>query len=470
MLPYNIPGVHQPAPKPQHPSIHLHPNQQSGLYPSQQPGLRYPSNIVSPTVNPSVYPNVHQSSYGPLTQSHYLPAAQPQPLQRSGMLPVSQPHVQSLHPSMYPVAHPQALSTRPVLSQSHVNPPVNYAAPVHSSQFVGNSPVLQKSGVNASQSQIIGSRVVQSGPAIQGGVTSVEYVPYERQVVESVAVERTEYVPVEKRYTDYFAVENMVEYVPISTFETIQELIPYENTEYVPQQKVNYIPQIKTEMVPVNKVQEKTEYVAQEIEVVKYPEYEGQFVREAEISARMLAGSQLVGRQVVAAPQDYPSYMGSNWQPSQSQVYAGNQVYAGVHPSQSQYYAGVEPSQNQVYVQQIVTGYGAPVVNQNQISSATLKSPASVQEKYLLKKLEKDIRKLEAESKVERSQSHSPGMKNKHSKKEDDGQYVQDGQDGQDGQDVQDVQDVRPLDQQEQPEPQPLIESNVEKKVDELLG
>jgi len=46
------------------------------------------------------------------------------------------------------------------------------------------------------------------------GESRIEYVPYEKAVIEYEAVQRTEYVPKEKRVTDYYAVEYQTEYIP----------------------------------------------------------------------------------------------------------------------------------------------------------------------------------------------------------------------------------------------------------------
>lgn len=189
----------------------------------------------------------------------------------------------------------------------------------------------------------------------------MEYVPFERTYYEEMEVEKVEYVPVEKRYTDYYAIENQVEYIPETTYETIREMVPQQKTNYRTQQKVTYIPQVKTDMITTNRVQESTEYVAQEKHVIKYPEFEGQYIQEAETSGKV-------------------------------KVTAAGLVNSGV-----------------VYAQNPGTSYAG----EREMASPYGKSPASIQEKYLLKRLEKDLKRLEAEMKVERSQSESPGKKKK---------------------------------------------------------
>jgi Epiplasmin protein len=46
------------------------------------------------------------------------------------------------------------------------------------------------------------------------GESRIEYIPYEKSMIEYEAVQRTEYVPKEKRVTDYYAVEYQTEYIP----------------------------------------------------------------------------------------------------------------------------------------------------------------------------------------------------------------------------------------------------------------
>lgn len=281
----------------------------------------------------------------------------------------------------------------PLNASAFVNPPLRtsaiggaplrtsvgtFGAPALQTSFVGTAPLqttTQTVGLAASQSQIIDRQTVQTGEVIQGE-TYIEYVPFEREYTEKVAVERTEIIPKERRYIDYYAIENITEYVPVTTYEKVQEMVPQERTEYVAQTKVQYIPQVETEYVTVNKVQSRTDYVAQEKATVRYPEFEGEFIKEAETSGRIVAGTGVFAQSGLVSSgflQPYGSNPNGNWTQNQ---------FASTGFSQGRF-----------------------------VNSPGLKSPASVQEKYLLKKLEKDIKRLEAETKVQRSQSHSPGKK-----------------------------------------------------------
>lgn len=341
-----------------HPHIHLGPRHRPSFLGSYQ-------GVVHPSPSPLSQSNFPMSRPQPVqtSQPHYVaPRAFPSHVSQPPVyLGQSQIRAAPTYVSQPPLAKSQVrvplASPSVVLGQSH--------APLYNSQFISQpqpQPLL-------AQSQVIDSRVVQTGEVIRGESTIVEYVPFERTYYEEMEVEKVEYVPVEKRYTDYYAIENQIEYIPETTYETIRELVPQQKTNYRTEQKVTYIPQVKTEMIKTNRVQESTEYVAQEKHVIRYPEFEGQYIQEAETSGKVKVTAGLVNSGVVYAP---------NW----------------------------------------ATGYAG---ERREVPSPWGKSPASIQEKYLLKKLEKDIKRLEAETKVERSHSESPGKKKKerHPKQEE---------------------------------------------------
>jgi len=60
-------------------------------------------------------------------------------------------------------------------------------------------------------SQVIGSSRLHESIK---GESRIEYVPYEKSIIEYEAIQRTEYVPKEKKVTDYYAVEYVTEYIP----------------------------------------------------------------------------------------------------------------------------------------------------------------------------------------------------------------------------------------------------------------
>ena len=329
-----------------HPHIHLGPRHRQSFLGSYQ-GLVHPSQQPLPLSRPQPVPISQSQFIAPRSFPSYV-SQPPVHLGQSQIRAVPQyvPQPQPLFQSQIraPLAAPSV-----VLGQSQ--------APLYSSQLISQP--------HLTQSQVVDSRVVQTGEVIKGESFIVEYVPFERTYYEEMEVEKVEYVPVEKRYTDYYAIENQVEYIPETTYETIRELVPQQKTNYRTQQKVTYIPQVKTDMITTNRVQESTEYVAQEKHVIRYPEFEGQYIQEAETSGKVKVSAGLVNSGV---------------------VYAQN------------------------------FGNGYPGEREN-VASPWGKSTANIQEKYLLKRLEKDLKRLEAEMKVERSQSESPGKK--HGKKKE---------------------------------------------------
>ena len=90
--------------------------------------------------------------------------------------------------------------------------------------------------------------------------------------------------------------------MPYTKYETIQEVVPQQRTEYLTQSHVEYIPEVTTEMVPVDRVQEKVQYKQVNRKIVHYPQFDRQFVEDAERSGKIIAnpGPGLSGSQVVA--------------------------------------------------------------------------------------------------------------------------------------------------------------------------
>lgn len=361
----NSPGLGRSKREKHHPhqTIHL---KQSGPIPFSNFQQQYP---------------IHHSSYRNLAP---IPYGQPT-LGNAPFVNLRQSNVIS-PPIMHSSGFHGATFNRPVPMQRSVfgAGPLNTVSPLQAGFSVAplqRSTTLHASAANLTQSQIVARETVQTGEVIKGE-TIIEYVPFEREYIEQVEVERTELIPIERRYTDYYAIENITEYVPVSRYEKVQELVPQERTEYVAQTKVQYIPQVETEYITVNKVQAKTDYVTQEKQKVIYPEYEGEFVKDAELSGRIVSGGpgRLVNSGFIAPQAQYLGQSAGTWNTS----------------------AG--PWTQSVGAANIQGGF---------VSSPGLKSPAIVKERYLLKKLEKDIKKLEKETKLQRSQSHSPGKRHK---------------------------------------------------------
>ena len=68
--------------------------------------------------------------------------------------------------------------------------------------------MLNQSTVHVSTTAVTSNREVVKGES------RIEYVPYEKTIIEYEAVQRIEYVPREKKVTDYYAIEYQTEYIP----------------------------------------------------------------------------------------------------------------------------------------------------------------------------------------------------------------------------------------------------------------
>ena len=109
--------------------------------------------------------------------------------------------------------------------------------------------------------------------------SKLEYLPMEKTILDSVAVEKVEYIPVEKKITDFITIEHKTEYVPVSKFETKTNYQPvdrveYEEvrtTEYVPVETIEYVPRTITDYVAVEEVEEKVDYQPVVNTIVRYP-------------------------------------------------------------------------------------------------------------------------------------------------------------------------------------------------------
>jgi len=117
----------------------------------------------------------------------------------------------------------------------------------------------QQPGITSSQ--YIGSTQVQAQTHQPvKGESRIEYVPYEKSVIEYEAVQRTEYVPREKKVVEHYAVEYQTEYVPQVFHDRYVEYIPQERVvervEYTPvERQVVHHPQPEVQQeVPVQQV------------------------------------------------------------------------------------------------------------------------------------------------------------------------------------------------------------------------
>lgn len=119
------------------------------------------------------------------------------------------------------------------------------------------------------------------------GESFIQYIPFEKKIVDHVPVERIEYVPVERSIRDYYAVEKQIEYVPMSRYETEVEYVPQQVIDHIPHTFIEYVPIRKEELVPVQEMQEKVEYKPVDRSIIHYPKVEGQFIEDANKSGRI---------------------------------------------------------------------------------------------------------------------------------------------------------------------------------------
>lgn len=119
------------------------------------------------------------------------------------------------------------------------------------------------------------------------GESFIQYIPFEKKIVDHVPVERVEYVPVERSIRDYYAVEKQIDYVPMTRYETEVEYVPQQIIDHIPHTYIEYVPIRKEELVPVQEVQEKVEYQPVDRSIIHYPKVEGQFVEDANKSGRI---------------------------------------------------------------------------------------------------------------------------------------------------------------------------------------
>lgn len=231
----------------------------------------------------SVFPQTN------LIRSHHS-IAPPIFSQPQGGLPLKTsviPPVQVSASYANPQAHPPVLSNTNTSVLPQAQPPnyqygygyeAQYGVPAQNYQYQQGNAYYQNGLASVSQTGSLRESIK--------GETKVEYIPYEKTYIEHMPVQKVDYVPVEKKTTDYYAIERQREYVPVSKYETVQEMVPQERIEYIPQEKVEYVPEYRTEFLPVEQLEERVEYHPMERSILHYPRYEGEF-HEAGRSGRL---------------------------------------------------------------------------------------------------------------------------------------------------------------------------------------
>ncbi|CAD8170803.1 unnamed protein product [Paramecium octaurelia] len=144
----------------------------------------------------------------------------PQPVQNAPQVPVAYspprtyaPPVQFASPSYYPI------------QQSVVAAPVQYVP-----QPVAVQPLVQPVAVQPV--------AVQPAQQVIKGESRIEYIPYEKSVIEYEEVRQRIQVPREKYVTEYQAVEYQTEYIPQVFYDKVTEYVPVDRF----QDRVEYYP------------------------------------------------------------------------------------------------------------------------------------------------------------------------------------------------------------------------------------
>ena len=188
---------------------------------------------------------------------------------------------------------------------------------LQSSQFV-SSPLLQGQSVS---SQYVGTSVgAQTLRESIKGESRIEYIPYEKNVLEYEAVERVEYIPRTKVVQDVYAVEYITEYVPQVYQDRYIEYIPQERVT----ERIEYVP-IERQLVhyPQEEVQAQTQFVSQVPTTQYVSQAQTQFV------------SQVPTTQYISqAPTQYISQAPTQFVGTQQQVLQSAHLLGGSVPPQ----------------------------------------------------------------------------------------------------------------------------------------
>ncbi|CAD8064022.1 unnamed protein product [Paramecium sonneborni] len=247
-----------------------------------------------------------------------------QPLQSGPAIPQRQPQQAQWNPTFSPPRTYQA----PVQLQSPAYIPQYYTQPIAQSYVaptVVQQPVVYQQPV-VTQS-VVAQPVVQQQPIIKGE-SRVEYIPYEKSVIEYEEVRQKIQVPREKYITEYQAIEYQTEYVPQVFYDKV------------------------TEYVPVDKYQERVEYYPVERQVVHQPQV--QTVVASPVVQQSYIAQPLVQQSYIAQPQVTQSYIP---QPLVQQSYVTQTVPVVSQPIQYTQ----QPQYAQYSQPQTQTIYGPPI-------------------------------------------------------------------------------------------------------------
>ncbi|KAL4496513.1 hypothetical protein ABPG72_014743 [Tetrahymena utriculariae] len=154
--------------------------------------------------------------------------------------PISQSTVQVV-PQVQPVIYQSVVPVQP-LYQSYVSFPTY--------SYVKQQPQVQTVQVPATQQQQQYQSVGSTQPSVAyqasesqikaplRGSSRIEYIPYQRKVIDYEQQVQTQIVPKERYVTDYYAVEHTTNYIPQTYYDSYVDYVPVtrykERTEYYP--------------------------------------------------------------------------------------------------------------------------------------------------------------------------------------------------------------------------------------------
>ncbi|KAL4488906.1 hypothetical protein ABPG72_005693 [Tetrahymena utriculariae] len=195
----------------------------------------------------------------------------------------------------YPAYTSQYVQQQPLIQSQLVTQPVQYVQqPLQTVQVTQG---VQQAALSQSQAIASGLVATQLQREVVKGESRIEYIPYEKSVIEYEAVQRVDYVPKEKKITDYYAVEYQTEYIPQVYQDRYIEYIPtervQERVEYQAIQKqIVHQPVQQQQQVVQTVVQPATTYL--QSSQVTVPVVQQQFVPTTSVVHTTIPATQVV--------------------------------------------------------------------------------------------------------------------------------------------------------------------------------
>ena len=245
-------GPRQPNYQPNH-SMYLNGNPSISIASPSNQVLSSSQIVLNPSLINNFIPNSPNSSPQQFFYSETYPAMMGGVVQPQNLI-INQPQPQHMiigQPQPHNIIRGQTQPQNIIMGQ-----PQNV---IRMDSQPQNFMIGQNQMVSGLRSSQLHSSRVHTDHVINGE-RSVEYVPFEKTVVDVVPVAKVETVTVPKVATDYIALERQIEYQPITRFETIKEVVPQMRTEYEERVYEEVVPVSRTEYMPVDRVEERIDY------------------------------------------------------------------------------------------------------------------------------------------------------------------------------------------------------------------